>query len=215
MTPKQRRLKSETVLREHAIPINANLPLIESDEDINLRSVDELFHRIVALWAVAGSAFLRGNDFFLSYMKENDLLDWLSASECEFLLCQQPTKHQLTHASWQLEALYFLAWCGGLIDQIKIPFEESSVGSIMHLFPAGGEDLGRLRAALSLRSVSEVLDWSDMLYCLHWAVRDANLAGLPAPKAVNSDTVMEWHKAVNWMTRYDEEDNWDKIATDT
>lgn len=213
--PEQRKKKSEAVLLRQAIPINPNLPCIESEEEVQLRSAEELLKRLVALWAVAGAAFLRGNDFFCRYMTENDLVGWLSVSERDFLLAKRPKKQQIIHASWQLESLYFLAWCGGLVDQIKVPLAESSVKSFMHLFPQEGEDLTRLSEAISLRSVPEVLDWSDLLYRLNWAVRDARLRGATVPSDVKSGVVQEWHRAANWMTRFDEEDNWDDVPTDT
>ncbi len=215
MTPAQRKQNSESVLKRHAIPINSSLPLIESEDDVSLRTTDELLRRLVALWAVAGTAFLRENDFFRRYIVENNLIGWLSASERDFLLVERPTQQQLIHASWQLEGLYFLAWCGGLVDQLKIPSTESSVESFMHLFPQEGESLARLHGAISVRSLHEVLDWADLLYRLHWAVRDAQLRGSPSPSAIKGGVVQEWHRAVNWMTRYEDEDDWDAVATDT
>jgi hypothetical protein len=215
VNPELRKQKSETELARHAIPINPTLPLIESDGQVALRTADELFQRLVALWAVAGTAFLRNNDFFRRYMIANDHVSWLSTEERDFLLAEQPTEQQIIQASWQLEGLYFLAWCGGLVDELTIPSKESSVEPFMHLFPREGEDLTRLRDALSVRSVSEVLDWSDLLYRLHWAVRDARLRGSQSPSGVKAGVVQEWHRAVNWMTRYEEEDDWDAVATDT
>lgn len=204
--------KSEAVLAEHAIPINRTLPLIESEADVHLRTADELLHRLIALWAVAGMAFLRGSDFFRRYVTQSDLVECLSTTEREFLLAEQPTEKKIIQAYWQLEGLNFLAWCGGLVDRTDIPLKESSVQSFMHLFPQEGEDLARLRHALVLRSVSEVLDWSDLLHRLLWADRDATLRGSPAPSGVTGGVVQEWPRAVNWLTRYDD---WDAVPTDT
>jgi Domain of unknown function (DUF4272) len=61
MTPEERKFASETLLREHGVAINPTLPLIESDDEVVLRSRDEVLQRFVALWAVVGSAFLEGN----------------------------------------------------------------------------------------------------------------------------------------------------------
>jgi len=42
----------------------------------------------------------------------------LSEQEREFLQSQKPTAQQFIRFSWQLEALYFLAWCAGLVERI-------------------------------------------------------------------------------------------------
>jgi hypothetical protein len=83
---------------------------------------------------------------------------------------------------------------------------------MMELFPAEMEEPTRLRDAIKLRSKPEILDWSDLLYRLHWATRQF---GKSVSSRVNPGVVQEWHLAVNWLTRYDGEDNWDWVGTDT
>jgi hypothetical protein len=140
---------------------------------------------------------------------------WLSNVEHKFLLNDRPSKRDGIHFSWQLETLFFLAWCAGLLACSEIPSEESSVRPILNLFPAGAEKPDRLRAAIHLREKSEILDRADLLYRLHWAVRNAEITESDAPKGIDGGVVQEWHRAVNWMIRYDAEDDWDQVGTDT
>jgi hypothetical protein len=167
------------------------------------------------LWAVAGAAHLPDEDFFRSYMVKNKYTGWLSPLEKKFLLARKRDEKSRIHFSWQIESLYFLAWCAGLVKKIGVPKSESSVGAFMKLFPREGEDLFQLWSAIKLRKKADVLDWSDMLLRLHWAVRQAHIDGEPFPRAVNPGAVQEWHRAVNWMSCYDGEDNWDMVGTDT
>jgi len=215
MTPQQRKQASEDQLSALGIPINLHLPLVESEDEVRLRTRTELLRRLVALWAVAGTAVLKGNDFFRRYMTDNDLLEWLSPREKDFLLASEPSERQLIQSSWRLECLYFLGWCAGLVERIEIPTTQSSVEPFLHLFPQQGSDLSSLEAAIAIRPLPEILDWSDLLYRLHWSVRDAHLRGAPMPFGVEGGVVQEWHQAVNWMTRYDDEDDWDMVGTDT
>ncbi|MBL0726269.1 DUF4272 domain-containing protein [Piscinibacter sp. HJYY11] len=216
MTPELRKSNSDQRLRQLAIAVNEHLPLIESEDETDLRSKDELLKRLIALWAVVGASMLRGQDFFRSYIKSQNVESWLSQEEQEFLFSESPSEQQYTRFSWRLEALFFLAWCGGLIERIDIPPTESSVDSILHLFPhKENETPMQLEAAIRLRSKEEILDWADLLYRLHWAVRDARLTGKPSPPNVLAGSVQEWHQAVNWMTNYEQEDDWDNVATDT
>ena len=85
-----------------------------------------------------------------------------------------------------------------------MPRSEASAREFLHVFPEDESDPIALRQALRLRPVREILDWSDRLYRLHWAVRDARLHGRPTPAGIEAGAVFEWHFAVNWMTRKDD-----------
>ena len=182
---------------------------------MELRSREEVLRRLIALWAVVDKAFLGSKSESTNYIVTHDMQPWLSSVERTFLLDEQPNKRDGIHFSWQLEALYFVAWCAGLLECNEVPDEESSVKSILDLFPAGAEQPDRLRAAIRRREKSEVLNRADLLYRLHWAVRNANLTGSGALKGIDGGVVQEWHRAVNWMIRYDSEDDWDQVGTDT
>lgn len=215
MNQEERKEASETVLRKHGVRINPHLPLIEPDDEVALRSPSEVLHRLVALWAVVGSAFLRDNRHFRDYITQRKYESWLSEQELAFLLSDTRNERDYVQYTWKLECLYFLAWCAGLIDKIEIPAVESSVESIMHLFPQDMEEPTALQSALDIRNKDEIMAWADLLYRLHWAVRDASLNGKKLPPNINGGVVQEWHLAVNWMTRYGDEDNWDHVGTDT
>jgi hypothetical protein len=216
MTPEARREKSNRLLTKHGLPVAESLPLIEEDAAVSLRSAEEVLRRLVGLWAVAGAAHLPKETFFRDYIKSNDLTAWLSKSESDFLFAAKPSEQARIHYGWQTEPMYFLAWCAGLIPTIKLPFDQSTVESVLPLFPEpGSESLERLRKKITLQSKAELMDWADLLYRTHWAVRDAQIHGRSAPGGLVSGAVMEWHKAVNWMTCYDSEDDWDHVATDT
>ena len=197
------------------MPINAALPLIESESDIRLRTRRELCERLISLWAVAGSAFERDNDYYQNYIREFQLEKYLSAQESAFLLGGNRDDHNFAQFTWRLEAIYFLSWCGGLTENIKLPTEQSSLAEVMHLFPFNMESPATLENALSIRNTSEVLDWSDLLYRSHWALREAQLSNRAAPGGLDGGVIQEWHQAVNWFTHYGEEDDWDAVGTDT
>jgi hypothetical protein len=186
--------------------------MIESDDEVTLRSSEEVLQRLIALWAVAGSAFLKDNRHFREYVAARSHESYLSKEERLFLQEDSPSKKRVTQFTWRLECLFFLGWAAGLIPEIEIPSIESSCGSMMDLFPADMEEPIKLRDALRLRSKEEILDWADLLYRLHWATREF---GVSVSSRVNPGVVQEWHLAVNWLTRYNDEENWDWVTTDT
>lgn len=215
MTPEERRAANETVLREHGIPVNPHLPMIEGEDGVTLRTEDELWRRLVALWGVVGTAMLRQNAYFKEYFPVGERRAWLSGDEAAFLFDDAPSEDDIIRFSWRLEAMVFLAWCGGLVDELPLPAQPSSVESVLPLYPHDLGEATMLRQALRLRAKAEILDWSDRLYRLHWAVRDAQLNGREPPPGINPGMVLEWHHAANWMTRYDGEEDWDAVGTDT
>lgn len=215
MTAEARRAASEALLRERGIPVNPQLPMIENEDDVTLRSEDALWQRLVALWGVVGAATLGRNAYFKEYFSVGERRDWLSSDEAAFIFTDAPAEADVIRFSWRLEAMVFLAWCGGLVDALPLPEQASSVEAILPLYPHDLGDASMLRQALRLRGKAEILDWADLLYRLHWAVRDAQLHGREPPPGLNPGMVLEWHHAANWMTRYEDEDDWDAVGTDT
>ncbi|MES2069614.1 MAG: DUF4272 domain-containing protein [Pseudomonadota bacterium] len=222
MTPENRKTNSETLLHKRGIRLNLQLPLTESDEEVRLRSGDQVVQRMIALWCVsgaAGSADAGQFGRFRDYVTHNDIAGWLSAGEHDFLFATAegsvPGDQQRAAFLLRQESLYFLAWCTGLVKRIDFPGQASSLKSILPLFPQQTETPAALLAAIKLRSKREILGWADLLYRLHWAVRHAHLIGKPVPGNLNAAMVQEWHQAVNWMIGYDDEDDWDRVGTDT
>src|SRR5258706_16108342 len=161
MSQQSRKILSESKLRALGIPINEHLPLIESEEDTTLRSLDDVLHRLVALWAVVGKALLGTESRFAGYIVEHKMDVWLSGVERKFILDRHPSRRDIIHFSWQLEALFFVAWCAGLLEADEVPDQESSVQSILDLFPQDSEPPDRLLAAIAIRPKSDILDRAD------------------------------------------------------
>ncbi|MFC0254605.1 DUF4272 domain-containing protein [Massilia consociata] len=215
MTPEARRAANEALLTQLGIPTNPDLLIIEGAGDTALRSEDELWRRLVALWGVVGAATLQQNAFLKNYFSAGERRAWLSNDEAAFLFNDTPDEGDAIRFSWRLEALYFLGWCAGLVEDLGLPVRASKVDAILPLFPHDEGDALMLRAAIRLRPKEDILDWADRLVRMHWAVRDAQQHGREAPAGLNPGVVLEWHHAVNWMIRYKGEDDWDSVGTAT
>lgn len=215
MNPEFRKLASETLLHKRGIRINLQLPEIESNDEVRLRSSDDLLRRLIALWAVVGASEQQNVAYFRQYITHHKMESWLSPNENAFLFGDGCSTEECEQFSRRSESLHFLAWCAGLVNSIDIPSNVANLESIMHLFPLELELPAKLQNALHLRSKNGIIDWADLLYRLHWAVRHATLIGKPVPANLYADAVREWHQAVNWLIRYDDEDDWDRVATDT
>lgn len=215
MSPEQRKEASELELHKRGIRINVQLHVIESDEEVELRTPEELMQRMLALWAV--TAVATGGDVahYRCYLDAHGLAACLSAQENAFLFADEITEELRTQFVQRQESLYFLAWAAGLTDKLAVPTQVANLKQILKFFPHTMEAPERLRAALKPRRKGQVLDWSDLLYRLHWAVRHAHITGRDAPGNLNADAVREWHQAANWLCQYEEENDWDKVSTET
>ena len=215
MSPEQRKEASELILHKRGVRINVQLHVIESDEEVTLRSSTEVMQRLIALWAVSSAAVTCDTARFRDYLKAHQLESCLSAQESIFLSAATPSVEQCQHFSQRQESLYFLAWCAGLTEKIAVTATPSNLKQVVRLFPHALEAPEKLAAALHLRSKSAIMDWSDLLYRLHWEVRHTQLTGRPCPASIDASMVREWHQCANWICQYEEENDWDKVSTET
>lgn len=227
MTPELRKEASELILHKRGIRINVQLHVIEADEEVVLRTKEEVYCRLLGLWSV--SIGLQTNDAttVLSYLEQHQLHHCLSTQELAFLnscSADKATPEQVLQCKHRHYAFVFLAWCAGLIPSLHLLPKPISISGLLSLFPDChqaqetqqlSEQPQQLLNAIRLRRKDLIMDWSDLLYRLHWAVRHASLTHKPSPGNINAELVREWHQTVNWMCNYDEEDNWDLVSTET
>ena len=218
MTPELRKEASELILHKRGIRINVQLHVIEADEEVTLRNKDEVCSRLIALWAVSTAAQNNQTSPIFKILKENDLLSCLSLQEFIFLSNASPSNEEQQSFLSRHHSFIFLAWCAGLVPKIHLLPKPITVDACLSHFPQLNQvayERSSLINAIQLRRKDSIMDWSDLLYRLHWAVRHATLTNKPSPGMINGDLVREWHHTVNWMCHYDDEDNWDVVSTET
>lgn len=224
MTPELRKEASELQLHKRGIRINVQLHVIEADEEVSLRTTEEVITRVIALWALSQAAISGERHAIYAFLQAEELSAVLSAQEHTFLTQDTVSDALLQQCRERLHAFHFLAWCAGLLDKIDLSPKPIATEKILQHFPsirltpqhAGTcSTLAQLREKIRLRRKAEIMDWADLLYRLHWAVRHAALNGKPSPGNIDAAMVREWHQAVNWICKYDDEDNWDLVSTET
>jgi hypothetical protein len=194
---------------------NSWLPPMLDSSEMGIRTEDELYQRMIALWAVVGMSSTNEN-YFRDYIVENGMTEWLTEREKRYLFSDDRSKRDETQFSWQHECICLLAWCGGLFDDLGIPKGQTTLGDWFDLFPHDMEDVGRLRLELKIRDKQELMYWSDDLMNAHWAVRNAYLNKRPGPAGIDGEVIQEWHYAINWMVYFLEDpQDWDDVTTDT
>lgn len=214
-SPELRKELSELTLHKRGIRINLQLPLIESEDEIQLRSNDEVFQRLIALTAIWQSHQASQGKAVLDVIRTQQLDACFS--ECERLqLTQEPAADPaLPLSALTANALHFLAWCCGIQNAIGMPDGCYKEDVAELLWQQIIRDPDSLRSQIHMRPKSVLLDWADLLYRMHWAVRHAHITGKPTPGRLDALAVYEWHKVVNWLIQYDDENDWDKVSTET
>lgn len=205
-----RKARSEAILYDRGIPFITSLPAIETADEIRLRSGEAVMQRAMCLFAVSNAAIRGEASAANELLGRWGLADALSPDEQEFMRSARMPQ-QKVQFSWRCEALVPLSWATGLYDSMEFPSDTYDFGPMAEFWstvPARyWEDVGT-------RSAGEILDEADLIYRLHWAVRDAGLNGKPAPGELNAGVVQERHHALNWLIGYDGAE-WDDVGTDT
>ena len=211
MNAQQRKDQTEIILKENNIPINQYLPLIEEENEAVIRTAADIAKRILIL-AYLYTTIHNDDDKqdIIAYLKTEKL--WGHVSRIEQALFTKATlsEKEARNLSWRVECIKVLLWSINKIDDLGLPIDEAS--EIFNLIPGYMESSEEFINGAVIRDTTEILDASDLIYRIHWAVKQARIDNTEIPN-INPDVVQEWHQAINWITFY--EDNWDDITTDT
>jgi hypothetical protein len=208
-----RKSRTEEYLRSLGVPVNPHLPRVEDESDTRLRPAIEVAKRSIALFSVSAVGFGASSERAIKWLGNEELWDSLSPQEQTFLLNRNPSQQDLANASWRVESLWTLLWCLGKIESLEFPTDTCDVDLIQELMPPPDTSCQKFCREATVRTLSEVLDQTDLVYRIHWAVVEARLKGQPTPCSLNSSVVYERHYALNWLIFY--ADEWDNVTTDT
>ena len=208
-----RKQATERLLRGLGIPINPWLPLIVEEPDAQLQPAKEVASRAVILHIVSAAAQDDYRPIGVDVLRSTGLWDRVSPNEQAFLSMERPSEGAKTTAAWCAESAWTLLWAIGKIQDLSPPNAHFNVALLEQAAPARREDIHRFCTEATLRPLNEILDETDKIYRIHWAVRDSQLNGGKLPGHCSPSVVRERHRALNWVTRY--HDEWDEVTTDT
>lgn len=207
-----RKARSESALRAAGVPVNPYLPAIESSAQAKRRSTEEVAYRALALLAVA----LKGEGLDAAttqrVVRDYGLAPHLSPQERAFVANASAAERERVNFSWRYESAWTLLWALGYVESLAPPKEVCDVGravKVMHERTAA-----QFVAQAKLRPMAEVLDATDAIYRMHWAVVEARVNGSPLPAGLHPGIVYERHYALNWLIGYMDQ-AWDDVSTDT
>ena len=207
---KARKGATEAALKERGIDVPATLPPLVCEDELALRTRDEVIDRARALLLVAlrAESVASGEpmpvDTLLSKMPLAD--DALSPKEAAFLQQEAPSQQECAQFIWRYEALHVLEWALGLVDELAYPAAPMDAAPIV-------AKLIEMRGP-QLRAAGEILDALDLTYRLHWHIRQTRIKKQGEAAGVDADVVMERHHTLNWLVRF-QHAPWDDVDTPT
>lgn len=205
-----RKAQTEARLAARGIEVPDTLPPLVCEDELSLRTRDEVVERARALLLVAlrAESVASGEpmpvETLLSKMPLAD--DALSLNEQAFLTQETPSRQDCAQFIWRYEGLYLLEWALGLVEELPFPGAPVDAASTVATLIA-------MRGP-QLRTSAEILDALDLHYRLHWHIRQSRLKKQGEAVGVDADVVMERHHTLNWLVRF-QHAGWDDVDTPT
>ncbi|WP_329904155.1 DUF4272 domain-containing protein [Porphyromonas pogonae] len=213
LTMQERKEFTNSFLRQKGIPILEHLPFVEDYAEARFRDQRQVACKSVVIYGLIYVAHNeRTAEEMISYFKKYNLWNYVSPNEKKYLEKPIRTEQENNSISWRIECLNVLLWSLGHFDTLSFPTDICDFSNYKNL-PNLDNDPTEWINNSKLRNTEDILNETDMIYRIHWAVRDASLNGKPIPAKINEDIVMERHFALNWLVIYAE--NWGDITTDT
>ena len=222
---KARRMKNMKYLFDKGIYV-CELPLNQDEDMAAIRSKEEVARRALGLMVVAlySECMLNPEEHmsveeareYIAQIKDSygieNLEEILSPEELAYIKDDNPEERTKIKYSWQYENLYVLEWVLGLAewnDPVKICDVPLMVRNMKEF-----HSIEDICAKTVMRTSTEILDKADLIYRMDWAAVDARIHRMRGPAGLEHGVVQEWHKTLNWMIHFGE-DEWDNVDTPT
>ncbi len=213
---RKRKEASDAILKSKGIPVANFLAPIEGEEEIVTRTPQETAQRLLALWVVALKADGAKQPLLDKLLKGGNVQAYLTPKEAKFVATKAPTKDDTAAYSWYIENIQTLLYALGQEKELPLSKEQCNSGEVAEkVVKLIGSDNGKTFVKQAkLRSNSEILNAKDLTLRAHWATEEATSNKQPQPKNTNHEVLLERHKTLNWLTKYNDED-WDDVTADT
>jgi hypothetical protein len=201
------RERSLEIAGRAGLSIPQTLPLL--DANLSVRRKDDAESRLFCLTATAAASYGFDKAKALNWVRQERLSASLTQMERHFLEQGEGDPHIF---QTRVEGMWALAWALSLVPQMD--FWEDSDNTFVTVLPnlRTGESCERLRRTAIVRPIDEIIAECDLAYCLHWAIRHAELEGIGPPAHLKPYVVVERRRAFDWLLS---NDDWDAISLDT
>jgi hypothetical protein len=201
------RSESKDIAIKLGLAIPDQLPLLE--DGLELRSQNDAISRLLCLTAIGAASYGYDKRKVLAWLRQEKLEEMLVRSEIAFLKegAGAPQMFQV-----QIEGMWALAWALTFVPSLD--FWQDCDSRFVTLLPnlKIGQSGDEWRRKARFRKTDEVVAACDLAYCLHWAIRQAELIGRQTAALLKPYVVVERRRALEWLLG---NDAWDAVSLDT
>jgi hypothetical protein len=207
MDLKQVRSESIQVAKKIGVEIPPTLPLMDSG--LKVRDKNEVAARMLAMHAVAVSAYGFDRNKVIAWLNQEALSDSLSEHEKQFVFehIGQPNRFKM-----QIEAIWALAWAMGIANDLDFTkdCDDRFVMQLPNLKQS--QSSADFRNRINPRPLAQIASACDLAYCLHWAIRQSEGEGKQLAGKLKPYVVIERRRALEWLLS---EEEWENVPLDT
>lgn len=195
----ERKEKTEYLLKEWNLPVYDNLPAIEEEETTQLKTAQEVAKRILILTYLNCAVQVEDKHEIITFLKEEKLWECVTKEEKELFEKSNFSEEEIDNILWRSESILLLLWTLHKVQALSLPVEEANIGEVIPHLPAFFASTSDFVNSATIRNVSEILDQADLIFRLHWALRQAEVEG-SKPLDLHPGIVYERHYAIDWVT---------------
>ena len=211
MDAKAVREKSRKTVGILGYKFNPSLPVL--DPVAITRSRDEIIGRILALHASVACSYGFPKQKALEWVQREELTGLLDEREDKYL--RSKDENMRAFFQWQVESIWALTWAAGYHRHLD--FGESCPDSLVSILPDLNENASSqtFTQEYELRGANEIIEMTDLAYCLHWAAREEGLTGRGqrfTSGRVPTQVIVERRRGLEWLIC---DEPWDEVPMDT
>jgi len=207
METNKTRAMSQRQAKLLGVHVPDTLPFL--DDTLQLRAKDAIMDRLLCMHATAAVAYGLKRERALHWLKHESLGTGLTSRESDFLRLGigDAVAFQL-----RIEGMWALAWVLSLVEELD--FAHGCSNQFANMLPSlkSQDNAEALRHECHVRPIEQVISSCDLAYCLHWAIRHAQLLSLEVPRTLKDYIVIERRHALEWCLS---SEAWDEITLDT
>ncbi len=224
LTADERKAHTTELLKARNIPYNEHLPVIETSDEVDLRSPDEVLKRALTSLIIIQLACDIANkkatpenvELVKNILKTYGLENELTEKE-QKILKLDATDQEVVNIVWRYESIWPLFWALGFISCLEFPNRICDSTALTKLL-FGTDKYRSIDDFLSdIRPVNieYLLDEADLIFRLNWACTDARVKGEAIPAGMDNSVVVERHRGFNWLMNAFDAENWDTVSAHT
>ena len=211
---------SKAILKEKGIPYIEHLRATALEDEVQLRSKEEIIGRLIATFAacIQAEVYTSGQfddpkgkmeEMLATLEQDYHVSKYLSDEEQDYLETADSEAHN--QFGWRYECCAVFLWALSLME-LQDPAGICSAGEIGHII--WNNHFDSLMEQATLRSKEEIMDMQDLVLRYDWACVDARVKGKTVA-GLDSGVIYYWHYAMNWLLTVDGIDDWDEIQPNT